>query len=131
EIMFLREQFKNVPMLLEVVDTLLELDQGTSLRKQKRAHHHTSEYALDGGKLWRVATGHHIRVHTHTQCVSPEEAVVLAREELMNNSHWQRDSVKKGCSTAFGAPDLMDPVWQVSKTVCSVRTLVPLTCTHF
>jgi hypothetical protein len=64
EVTSLREQFKNVPMLLKVMNVLLELDQGTSLRKRKRAHHHTLEYTLDGGKLWRVATGHHVRACT-------------------------------------------------------------------
>jgi len=31
EVTLLRERFKNVPMLIEVIDALLELDQGTSL----------------------------------------------------------------------------------------------------
>ena len=33
EVTMLREWFKDIPMLLEVIDALLELDQGTSLRK--------------------------------------------------------------------------------------------------
>ena len=36
DVMSLREWFKGMLMLLEVIDALLELDQGTSLRKHKR-----------------------------------------------------------------------------------------------
>ena len=35
EMSSLRQRFQDVPMLLEVINALLELDQGTSLRKQK------------------------------------------------------------------------------------------------
>ncbi|KIJ91496.1 hypothetical protein K443DRAFT_654402 [Laccaria amethystina LaAM-08-1] len=102
EVTTLRERFKDVPILLEVIDALLELDQGTSLRKRKRAHHRASEYMIENGKLWRVATGHRTRARARVECVSPEEAVELARSEHAKNGHWQRDSIKK---------TLLDRIW--------------------
>ena len=71
EVMTLREQFKNVPVLLEVINALLELDQGVSLQKWKCTHHHTSEYMIEDRKLWRIAAGHHTSEHVlHLACRS-------------------------------------------------------------
>jgi transposase InsO family protein len=106
EMTALRERFRNVPMLLEVVDALLELDQGTSLRKRKRARHRASEYMIDEGKLWRVAGGHRTRARARVECVSPEEATELAKEEHTKNGHWQRDSVKKALLDRIWSPGL-------------------------
>ena len=39
EMLVLRNRFQDVPIFLEVINTLLELDQGTSLQKRKHAHH--------------------------------------------------------------------------------------------
>ena len=54
----LRERFKNEPIFAEVIDALLELDQGKSLRLRKRARHRALEYAIIEGKLWKIAGGH-------------------------------------------------------------------------
>ena len=106
EMSALRERFRDMPMLLEVVDALLELDQGTSLRKRKRARHRASEYMIDEGKLWRVAGGHHTRARARVECVSPKEATELAREEHAVNGHWQRDAVKKALLDRIWSPGL-------------------------
>ena len=102
EMLVLRKRFQDVPIFLEVIEALLELDQGTSLRKWKRAHHRASEYMIDEGKLWRVAGGHCMRARARVECVSPSEATELAKEEHTKNGHWQRDSVKKA---------LLDHIW--------------------
>ena len=106
EMTALRERFRDVPMLLEVVEALLELDQGTSLRKRKRARHQASEYMIDEGKLWRVAGGHRTRGRARVECISPKEAVALARDEHAKNGHWQRDSVKKALLDRIWSPGL-------------------------
>ena len=106
EVTKLRERFKDVPMLLEVVDALLELDQGTSLRKWKRARRRASDYMIEGGKLWRVTAGHHTRARARVECISPKEAVELARSEHTKNGHWQRDSVKKALLDRIWSPGL-------------------------
>lgn len=57
---------------------------------------------IEGGELWRVATGHRTRARACVECVSPKEVVELARSEHANNGHWQRDLVKKV---------LLDHIW--------------------
>ena len=98
----LRERFKNEPIFIEVVDALLELDQGSSLKRRKRARHRASEYMIAEGKLWRVAGGHQERARARVECVSQKEATELAKEEHMKGGHWQRDAIKKS---------LLDRIW--------------------
>ncbi|KAG5634374.1 hypothetical protein H0H81_002201, partial [Sphagnurus paluster] len=102
DIQELREQFKDIPMLLQVIDTILELDHGTSIQQHNRAQHRASEYMIDGGRLWRVAAGHQIHARLWVECVSKAEAVSMAREEHKNNGHWQRDAIQKA---------LLDHIW--------------------
>ena len=98
----LKECFKNEPIFSEVVDALLELDQGNSLKQRKRARHRASEYMIEDGKLWRIAGGHMARARPRVECISQEEATELARKEHLENGHWQRDAIKKS---------LLDRVW--------------------
>ena len=115
EMCILRERFQDVLMLLEVIDALLKLDQGTSLWKRKWA----SEYMIDNGKLWQVTGGHRLRARARVECVSPKEAIVLAGEEHARNRHWQRYAVKKA---------LLDCVWSPgldSSIVAGIKD-----CTH-
>ena len=102
EIAELRERFKDEPIFSEVIDAILELDQGTSLRQKKRARHRASEYMIEDGKLWRVAGGHSTRAKSRLECVTRDEASLLAKQEHESNGHWQRDSVKKS---------LLDRIW--------------------
>ncbi|KIJ95554.1 hypothetical protein K443DRAFT_54409, partial [Laccaria amethystina LaAM-08-1] len=106
EMLALRERFQDVPIFLEVIEALLELDQGTSLRKRKRARHRASEYMIDEGKLWRVTGGHRMRACARVECVTPSEAVELAKEEHAKNGHWQRDSIKKALLDRIWSPGL-------------------------
>ena len=46
-----------MPIFLEAIDSLLKLDQGTSLWKRKHVRHRVSEDMIDNGKLWWVAGG--------------------------------------------------------------------------
>ena len=57
----LRERLKDEPIFTEVIDALLELEQGSSLKLRKRARHRASEYMVDEGKLWKLAGGHRER----------------------------------------------------------------------
>ena len=102
----LRERFKDEPIFAEVIDAILELDQGTSLRLKKRARHRASEYMIEDGKLWRVAGGHSTRAKSRVECITREEASLLAKQEHENNGHWQRDSVKKSPLDRIWSPGL-------------------------
>ena len=106
ELAELRERFKNEPIFAEVIDAILELDQGTSLQLRKRARHRASEYLIEDGKLWRVAGGHSTRARSKVECVTREKATQLARLEHESNGHWQRDSVKKSLLDRIWSPGL-------------------------
>ncbi|KIM37847.1 hypothetical protein M413DRAFT_55916, partial [Hebeloma cylindrosporum] len=111
----LRERFKGEPIFAEVIDALLELDQGKSLRLRKRARHRASEYAIIDGKLWRVAGGHQTRARPRVECVTREEAMQLASEEHLKNGHWQRDAIKKS---------LLDRIWSPGLDASIVKGII-------
>src|SRR5271154_71174 len=98
----LQNRFKDEPLFLEVIEALLEIDQGKSLRLRKKAQHRASEYFIADGKLWKVAGGHSTRAKDKVECVTKEEAIGLAETEHNEQGHWARDSVKKS---------LMDRIW--------------------
>jgi len=102
----LRERFQGERIFAEVIDAMLELDQGTSLRLRKRARHRASEYMIKEGKLWRVAGGHQARARPRVECVTRKEAVQLAKEEHLKNGHWQRDAIKKSLLERIWSPGL-------------------------
>lgn len=102
----LRERFKNEPIFLEVVEALFELDQGKDVKLRKRARHRASEYLIDGGRLWRVAGGHHNRARTKVECVTKDEAKTLAEKEHRERGHWGRDAVKKSLMDRIWSPNL-------------------------
>ena len=106
EIARLRERFKNEPIFAEVINAILELDNGVDLRQRKRARHRASEYMDQGGKLWQVAGGHSTRAKSKVECITREEAIQLARLEHENNGHWQRDAVKKSLLDRIWSPGL-------------------------
>ena len=118
EIIKLRERFKDEPIFTEVIDAIMELDQGISLKRRKHARHGASEYMIESGKLWRVAGGHSTRAWAKVECITREEATQLAKTEHKMNRHWQRDSIKKS---------LLDRIWSlgldtsITKGITSVR----------
>ena len=115
EIAKLRGRFKDEPIFAEVIDALLELDQGVGLRERKRARHRASEYMIEDGKLWRVAAGHRTRARSRVECVTREEATKLARIEHQTNGHWQRDMVKKS---------LLDRIWSPGLDASIVKGII-------
>ena len=102
EVSSLRERFKNKPIFSEVIDAILELNQGTSLRLRKQARHRASEYMIEDGRLWQVTGGHSTRARSRVECVTRDKATQLAKHEHESNGHWQQDSVKKS---------LLDHIW--------------------
>ena len=87
EMATLRERFKDELIFAEVIDAILDMDQGSSLRQRKLARHRASEYMIEDGKLWRVAGGHSTRARAKVECITREEATQLAKSEHENNGH--------------------------------------------
>ena len=61
---------------------------------------------IEDGKLWRVAGGHSTRAKSKVECVTRDEASLLAKQEHKSNGHWQRDSVKKALLDRIWSPGL-------------------------
>jgi hypothetical protein len=89
----LRARFADEKVFLEVIDAILELDHGESLRVRKRAKHKAKGYMIDEGKLWKIADGSG-RARARLECVTKEETVLLAWEEHRNHGHFHRDNIK-------------------------------------
>ena len=97
------ERFRNEPLFLEVINSILAIkDKATTLRDRKRAGHRASQYMIDDGKLWRLKGGTSVRGRARVECVTQEEARTLALKQHMDNGHWRRDSIKIA---------LMDRIW--------------------
>ena len=110
EIAKLRDRFKDELIFAEVIDAILEIDQGTNLRQKLRARHRASKYMIEDGKLWRVAGGHSTRARSKVECVTRNEATQLAKEEHELNGHWQRDAVKKSLLDRIWSPGLNNSI---------------------
>ena len=102
----LREHFKNEPIFLEVVEALLQLDQGKDVKTRKRAQHRASQYLISDGKLWRIAGGHQGRAQTKVECVTKDEARALAEKEHAEKGHWGWDTIKKLMLDRIWSPKL-------------------------
>jgi hypothetical protein len=89
----LRARFAEERVFLEVIDSILELDHGESLRIRKRAKHKAKGYMIEGEKLWKIGDGSD-RARARLECVTKEETVRLAWEEHCNNGHFHRDNIK-------------------------------------
>ena len=47
-------RFTEEKIFLEVIDALLELDYGQSLREKRRARHRAEGYLIEDGQLWKL-----------------------------------------------------------------------------
>lgn len=102
----MRERFKDEHIFLEVVEALLELDHGKSLRERKRARHRANGYMIEDGRLWRVAGGKSIRAEARQECVTKVEAKTMVWDAHRNNGHFGRDMIKVKLMTKICSPKL-------------------------
>jgi hypothetical protein len=101
----LRTRFVNEKVFMEIIDSLLELDHGKSLKVQKRAKHKAKGYMIDEGRLWRIGDGS-ARAKARLECVTQEETVALAWEEHRNNGHFHRDNIKVNLLDKITSPKM-------------------------
>ena len=89
----LQTHFAEEKVFIEIVNSLLELDHGSSLKLQKQAKHKAKGYMIEEGQLWRIGDGS-VLARPRLECVTQEETVALALEEHWNNGHFHRDNIK-------------------------------------
>ena len=61
---------------------------------------------IEDGRLWRVTGGHSTRAKSRVECITRDEASLLAKQEHETNGHWQGDSVKKALPDQIWSPRL-------------------------
>ena len=101
----LRTRFAEEKVFLEVIDSLLELDQGSCLKIQKRAKHKAKGYMIEEGRLWKIGDGS-ARARPRLECITQEETVALAWEEHRNNGHFHRDNIKANLLNRITSPKM-------------------------
>ncbi|TFY79119.1 hypothetical protein EWM64_g4891 [Hericium alpestre] len=88
------ERFADEPLFHEVINALTARDQGSNVRDKRRARYHALEYFIEDGRLYRIHGGARIRARPKLECVTKDEAKVLAYEQHVAGGHWGRDHVK-------------------------------------
>jgi len=88
------ERFKEEKVFQEIVRSILELDQGKSLRDRKRARHKAKGYMIEGNKLWKVGDRKSIRSRPRIECVTQKEAAALAWTLHQTKGNFHRDNIK-------------------------------------
>jgi hypothetical protein len=78
----------------DVVDALEGIQSGIGLRERKRARHHAAQYMIENWKLWFVSRGTHTWAVTRQECVTKEEATLLARVKHKKSGHFHHDLIK-------------------------------------
>jgi hypothetical protein len=128
----LRECFKDELSLLEVVESLLQLEMGAEPKLMKKAKHRAESYMVEDGKLYRLKGGSSIRAKHRVECVSKTEAIELARKEHKCGGHWHRDGVKITLLENFFSPGLDQSIVKaISECARSVKDLVRLIFTLY
>ena len=102
----LETRFATEPLFLQVVLAIRDKDHALALRDRKRARHRASEYQIDDGKLWHVGGKRSVRARARKECISQEEALVLAREIHATEGHFGRDSIKEKLMDRIKSPYL-------------------------
>ena len=108
----LRTRFAEERVFLEVIDSILELDHGESLRIRKRAKHKAKGYMIEGERLWKIGDGSD-RARARLECVTKEETVRLAWEEHCNNGHFHQDNIKAKLLDKITSPKMDQSITKV------------------
>ena len=102
----LHERFEDKKLFVDIIDTLLELDQEKSIRNKKRVRHRAEGYMIEDGRLWKVGDVSSTRSRARVECMTKEEAVVLASEIHQDNGHFHQDNIKMILMDKIASPKL-------------------------
>ena len=81
-------------LILEVIDTMHNIDHGRHVCDKHCAHHRMLGYQLEDGHLWHIGDGKSTRAHTRLECVSQVEGKELAWVEHKSDGHFGWDLIK-------------------------------------
>lgn len=108
ELIVLRKRFSSDLYFLNIIDALYNIQptRNIRLREKQRARHRAENYMVEEGKLWIVGGGTKARARAWRECMTKEEAVVLAKEEHERGGHWHRDGIKIALMDRIHRPGL-------------------------
>lgn len=101
----LQAHFANEKKFLEVIDSLLELDHGKSLRIQKKVKHKAKGYMIADGRLWKVGDDS-VRARPRIECITQEETKALAYKIHCDHGHFHRDNIKAKLLDRITSPQM-------------------------
>lgn len=81
----LHEQFTDEPLLLEVIQALMNRDDHRSEHEHNHARHRVEGYKISDGRLRHITDGKSICAKPRLECMSQTEAVELAKHEHTSN----------------------------------------------
>jgi hypothetical protein len=103
----LRTRFANKPVFLEVIDAIYNLDQNRDIQEKRQARHRALQYIIEDEKLWRLKGGMETRARAKVECISKEEAKILAEKAHMEGGHWGREAIRNCAKCkSFGSTHL-------------------------
>ena len=107
----LKEQFKDEPMCLDVINTIISLSsRDATVKEEKRAQHRKTQYMLEDGKLWFVGGGSGTLAQARRECVLRAESFKLAKLEHKQGGHWHRDAMKLALLDHYHSPKLDESI---------------------
>jgi len=102
----LRKRFANERVFADIIDAILEINNGKSLRNRKRAKHKAKNYMIEDNRLWRVGDVSSVRARARLECVTQQEAEALAWDKHRNGGHFRRDNIKSELLDKITSPKL-------------------------
>ncbi|KAG2742123.1 hypothetical protein P692DRAFT_201725632, partial [Suillus brevipes Sb2] len=102
----LSTRFTNEPIFREVIEAIHNQDQDKDIRLKRRARHRAEQYIIEDGKLWKLQGGTSARARTKVECISREEAKILAAKTHAEGGHWGRDAIKIALMDQICSPKL-------------------------
>nr|GAT47179.1 retrotransposon-like family member [Mycena chlorophos] len=120
----LRLRFQADLLFRRVIDAMI-IERGTDEKATRRARHATSEYFVEGGKLWRLGRGGRGRAVTRRECVTAEEARALAAEHHKAGGHFGRELVKLALMEKVVCPGLDGIIIEVIRQCGQCRAFGP------
>ena len=109
----LKARFVEERVFVGVIDALLELDHGRSLREKRRARHKAEGYLIEDGQLWKLGDAKSIRAWPQVECVTRTEARDMEWEVHWNGSHFHWDNIKAELLDRICSPGLDHSITQV------------------
>jgi transposase InsO family protein len=102
----LEKRFVKEPLFLQVILAIWDKDHAGPLRDRKKARHRALDYLIEDGHLWHVGGKKSVRARARKECVTEEEATVMASEEHTKGGHFKCDLVKMQLMDKIKSPHL-------------------------